>query len=42
MPEEVKKKESDIVCQKLRDILSKKRFDTLITYSPFHDEIDIS
>gem|GEM_PF-1300369 len=42
LPEETKKQESDIVCQKLRDILSQKNFNTLVTYTAFHDELDVS
>lgn len=42
MPEINKQQESKSVCGKLIEILSRKEFDTIITYHPFDDEIDIS
>jgi 5-formyltetrahydrofolate cyclo-ligase len=41
MSDEKKKKESEIVCIKLIEILTKKDFETLITYVAFDDEIDV-
>jgi 5-formyltetrahydrofolate cyclo-ligase len=41
MSDEKKKKESEIVCIKLIEILAKKDFETLITYVAFDDEIDV-
>lgn len=37
-----KAQESEEVCQNLIQKLNQKNFQTLITYEPFHDEIDIS
>lgn len=34
--------ESSEICQKLQEILSQKDSKTLITYTPFADEVDIS
>ena len=42
MPEINKQQESDSVCEKIIEILSRKECETIITYHAFDDEIDIS
>ena len=41
MSREEKIKESETLCERLIAFLSTQEFDTLITYDPLHDEVDI-